>query len=105
MLERVLDIAADELGLAPEEIRRRNFVRPDDFPWETHAGATYDSGDYDLPLTEALRIVDADAVRAEQARRRAAATPHRTRSTRLTSQTASGESATCPSPPKTRKRS
>ena len=75
MLERVLDIAADELGLEPEQVRRRNFVRPEDFPWETHAGATYDSGDYDLPLTEALRIVDVDAVRAEQARRRAAGDP------------------------------
>ncbi|QZY30675.1 xanthine dehydrogenase family protein molybdopterin-binding subunit [Nocardioides coralli] len=70
LLERVLDLAADELGLAPEEIRRRNFVTPDAFPWRTHAGATYDSGDYDLPLREALRLADVDGLRAEQARRR-----------------------------------
>jgi carbon-monoxide dehydrogenase large subunit len=72
LLERLLDLAADELGLAPEEIRRRNFPAPDDFPFETHAGATYDSGDYDLALTEALRLADVDGARAEQARRREA---------------------------------
>lgn len=72
MLERVMDVAADELGLAPEEIRRRNFHAPDDFPVTTHAGATYDSGDYDLPLREALRLADVEGARAEQARRREA---------------------------------
>ncbi len=75
MLERMIDLAADELGLAPEEIRRRNFVSPDEFPWKTHAGATYDSGDYDLPLTEALRLADVEGARQEQARRRAAGDP------------------------------
>lgn len=70
LLERIMDVAADELGLAPEEIRRRNFVQPDQFPWETFAGRTYDSGDYDLPLTEALRLADVEGARAEQARRR-----------------------------------
>ena len=75
LLERMLDLAADELGLAPEEIRRRNFVSPDDFPWRTHAGATYDSGDYDLPMTEALRLADVDGARAEQARRRETGDP------------------------------
>jgi carbon-monoxide dehydrogenase large subunit len=75
LLERVLDLAADELGLAPEEIRRRNFVRPDQFPWDTFSGRTYDSGDYDLPMTEALRLADVDGARAEQARRRQAGDP------------------------------
>jgi carbon-monoxide dehydrogenase large subunit len=75
LLERMLDLAADELGLAPEEIRRRNFVSPEEFPWKTHAGATYDSGDYDLPLTEALRLADVEGARREQARRRAAGDP------------------------------
>jgi carbon-monoxide dehydrogenase large subunit len=70
MLERVIDLAADELGLAPEEVRRRNFVPPDAFPWSTHTGVTYDSGDYALPLEEALRHADVEGVRAEQARRR-----------------------------------
>ena len=75
LLERILDVAADELGLAPEEIRRRNFVPPDAFPWDTFAGRTYDSGDYELPLTEALRHADVEGARAEQARRRDAGDP------------------------------
>lgn len=75
LLERVIDLAADELAITPEEIRRRNFVPPDAFPWTTFAGRTYDSGDYDLPLTEALRLADVDGARAEQARRRGAGDP------------------------------
>jgi len=75
LLERILDIAADELDLPPEEIRRRNFVPADAFPWETFAGRTYDSGDYDRPLTEALRLADVEGARAEQARRREAGDP------------------------------
>ncbi|WP_295699515.1 xanthine dehydrogenase family protein molybdopterin-binding subunit [Lapillicoccus sp.] len=70
MLERIVDVAADELGLDPVEIRRRNFIRPDAFPFRTLAGMTYDNGDYDLPLREALRIADYDGLRREQARRR-----------------------------------
>ncbi|MEO7058117.1 MAG: molybdopterin cofactor-binding domain-containing protein, partial [Lapillicoccus sp.] len=50
MLERLVDLAADELGLDPVEIRRRNFIAPDAFPFRTLAGMTYDNGDYDLPL-------------------------------------------------------
>ncbi|TVT59067.1 xanthine dehydrogenase family protein molybdopterin-binding subunit [Amycolatopsis rhizosphaerae] len=69
MLERLMDLAAAELGLDPVEIRRRNFLRPDEFPFTTISGASYDSGDYDLPLTEALRLARYDELRAEQARR------------------------------------
>ena len=60
-LERIIDMAADELGLDPVEIRRRNFLPPDDFPYTTLMGATYDSGDYDAALTEALRLAGYDA--------------------------------------------
>ena len=49
-LERILDMAADELGLDPAEIRRRNFLAADGFPHRTVMGATYDSGDYDAAL-------------------------------------------------------
>ncbi len=70
MLERLVDLAADELGLDPVEIRRRNFIAPDAFPFSTLAGMTYDNGDYDLPLREALRLADYDGLRAEQAVRR-----------------------------------
>ncbi|MFT4083432.1 MAG: xanthine dehydrogenase family protein molybdopterin-binding subunit [Nocardioides sp.] len=72
MIERLVDLAADELGLAPEEIRRRNFIAKDDFPHRTATGADYDIADFDLPLREALRIADIDAARAEQTRRREA---------------------------------
>lgn len=72
VVERLMDVAADELGLAPEEIRRRNLIPPDAFPYETVTGARYDVGDFDLPLREALRIADVDAARAEQRRRREA---------------------------------
>jgi carbon-monoxide dehydrogenase large subunit len=72
LLERLLDFVADELGLPPEEVRRRNLLSPDAFPYKTLTGMTYDVGDYDLPLREALRIADVDAARAEQRRRREA---------------------------------
>ncbi len=69
-LERVLDMAADELGIDPAEIRRRNFLPPDGFPHKTVMGATYDSGDYGAALDEALRVAGYDALRAEQEERR-----------------------------------
>jgi carbon-monoxide dehydrogenase large subunit len=75
MLERLVDVAADELDLDPVEIRRRNFIRPDAFPYQTLTGMTYDTGDYDLPLREALRIADYDGLRAEQESRRAGDDP------------------------------
>ncbi|HEX3929580.1 MAG TPA: xanthine dehydrogenase family protein molybdopterin-binding subunit [Nocardioides sp.] len=68
-IDRVLDLAAQELGIAPEEIRRRNLIPKDAFPFRTQTGQTYDIGDYELPLQEALRIADIDAARAEQRRR------------------------------------
>jgi aerobic carbon-monoxide dehydrogenase large subunit len=74
-LERIIDIAAVELGMDPVEIRRRNFVGPAQFPYTTVAGVRYDIGDYDLPLREALRIVDYEKVREEQAARRGSGDP------------------------------
>jgi aerobic carbon-monoxide dehydrogenase large subunit len=70
MLERLLDLAACELGLSPEDIRRRNLIPKDAFPYVARTGLRYDSGDYDLALTEALRIADIDNLRVEQRRRR-----------------------------------
>jgi 2-furoyl-CoA dehydrogenase large subunit len=49
-LERLMDRAAAELGLDPAEIRRRNFIRRDQFPFETASGTRYDSGDYEAAL-------------------------------------------------------
>ncbi len=72
LLERLVDMAADELGLPPEEIRRRNLIPPGSFPYTTRTGVTYDVADFDLPLREALRIADVDAARLEQRHRREA---------------------------------
>jgi len=69
-LERAMDVAAAELGLEPEEIRRRNLIAKDAFPYSTPTGMTYDSGDYLLPLEQALELAGVDDLRAEQQRRR-----------------------------------
>jgi carbon-monoxide dehydrogenase large subunit len=68
-IERVLDLAAQELGIPPEEIRRQNLIPKDAFPYRTLTGQTYDVGEYEVPLQEAMRIADIDAARAEQQRR------------------------------------
>jgi carbon-monoxide dehydrogenase large subunit len=70
LLERIMDIAALELGMDKIELRRRNFIPPQDFPHKTVTGIEYDNGDYDLPLTEALRLSGYDDVLSEQRRRR-----------------------------------
>ena len=70
LLERLMDMAAAELGLDPVEIRRRNLLAPDDFPHRTLMGVTYDSGNYAGALDEALRRAGYEELRAEQAERR-----------------------------------
>jgi aerobic carbon-monoxide dehydrogenase large subunit len=69
-LERIMDVLADELGLDPVEVRRKNFIPSDAFPYKTAAGPTYDSGDYDKPLTKALELAHYQEQRAEQQRLR-----------------------------------
>jgi carbon-monoxide dehydrogenase large subunit len=71
LIERAMDMLADELEMDPIELRRRNFIRSDAFPHTTVTGATYDTGDYEKPLDEALRLVGYEELRAEQAARRA----------------------------------
>jgi aerobic carbon-monoxide dehydrogenase large subunit len=75
MLERAMDLLAAEAGIDPVELRRRNLLRPGDFPYDTPTGASYDSGDYMKALEEAVELVGYDAVRAEQRARRAAGDP------------------------------
>ncbi|MHB1712416.1 MAG: xanthine dehydrogenase family protein molybdopterin-binding subunit, partial [Acidimicrobiales bacterium] len=70
LLERVMDLAADELGIDPVELRRRNLLSADQFPYTTVMGTDYDSGDYRRALDEALRVAGYDDLRAEQAARR-----------------------------------
>jgi aerobic carbon-monoxide dehydrogenase large subunit len=69
--ERVMDMVARELGKDPVEVRRINYIKPDQFPYKSAAGAVYDSGDYEKALNKALSIVDYQNLRAEQARKRA----------------------------------
>jgi aerobic carbon-monoxide dehydrogenase large subunit len=69
-LERSMDVLARRLGMDPAELRRRNLIPPERFPYETPTGRRYDSGDYAAALDLALRTLDYGRWRAEQARRR-----------------------------------
>ena len=70
LLERAVDLLADELGMDPVEVRRKNLIPKDVFPYTTATGAHYDVGDYELALDEALRLADYEGLRREQAERR-----------------------------------
>jgi aerobic carbon-monoxide dehydrogenase large subunit len=69
-IERTVELLGHRLHLDPAEVRRRNFIRPDAFPYRTPTGFTYDSGDYPAALELALRTVGYREWRAEQRRRR-----------------------------------
>ena len=69
-LERVIDMLAAELELDPAEVRRRNFIQPEQFPYTTATDELYDSGDYETALDRALELIDYPATRTEQQRRR-----------------------------------
>jgi aerobic carbon-monoxide dehydrogenase large subunit len=71
-IERAMDALAREVGVDPAEIRRRNFIPTEAFPYSSPPGLVFDSGDYGPNLDAALRLVDYEGVRAEQERRRAA---------------------------------
>ena len=70
-LERIMDMAADELGIDPVELRRRNFLTPDQFPYTTVTGMNYDVGDYDKALTALVEAADYESLLRQQAERRA----------------------------------
>src|SRR5271165_1774625 len=70
LLERIVDLAADELGMDPAELRRRNFIPKDAYPYQTPVALTYDSGDYATTLELALKSADYQGF---EARRREAA--------------------------------
>jgi carbon-monoxide dehydrogenase large subunit len=70
-LERMIDLLAAELNMDPVEIRRRNFIPPEDFPHVTATGERYDTGDYQAALELALTKAGYHELRAEQTRRRA----------------------------------
>lgn len=57
-IERVIDLAAGQLGIDPAELRRRNLIGPSELPWSTHFGSSYDSGNFPANLDQALALVD-----------------------------------------------
>jgi carbon-monoxide dehydrogenase large subunit len=69
-IERMMDELAATLGMDPLEIRERNWIRRDEFPFTTVAGLTYDSGDYEAATARARDLFGYDDLRAEQQRRR-----------------------------------
>jgi carbon-monoxide dehydrogenase large subunit len=72
LMERLMDKAARELRVDPAELRRRNFIRPGQFPYRTHLGETYDTGDFSRIVDGLLEISDWKnfPARAEAARKR-----------------------------------
>jgi aerobic carbon-monoxide dehydrogenase large subunit len=70
LIERLVDIFAREIGMDPVEIRRKNFIPADKFPYTTATGLTYDSGNYPGALDKALDMLDYAAFRKTQAEAR-----------------------------------
>jgi carbon-monoxide dehydrogenase large subunit len=67
LLERLVDKAAADMDLAPAEIRRRNFIRPDQLPYTTHTGRMYDTGEFAAHMDKALAEADWDGFEARAA--------------------------------------
>ena len=70
LIERAMDQASIELGIDPLEIRRRNFIQSDQFPFDTLTGWTYDTGDYVTSMEKAAEIIGYDDLRDQQRQRR-----------------------------------
>src|SRR6185312_14714644 len=75
LIERAVDQFAAAIGMDPVEVRRRNLIGADEFPYRTPTGMLYDSGDYERGLDLALEMVGYQELRAEQARRRTVGDP------------------------------
>lgn len=58
VVERIVEVAARELGMDPAELRRKNFIQPDQFPYQTPVALNYDTGDYEPTLDKALEMID-----------------------------------------------
>jgi aerobic carbon-monoxide dehydrogenase large subunit len=70
LVERLVDIFARKIGIDPIEVRRRNFIPKDKFPYTVATGLTYDSGNYEAALDKAVGMLDYRAFRAEQEKAR-----------------------------------
>ncbi|MGH7527372.1 MAG: xanthine dehydrogenase family protein molybdopterin-binding subunit, partial [Gemmatimonadales bacterium] len=66
LIERLVDIFARQIGMDPVEVRRKNFIPADQFPYTTATGLTYDSGNYRPALDKALKILDYGSFRKQQ---------------------------------------
>jgi carbon-monoxide dehydrogenase large subunit len=71
-IERMVDILAAELKMDPAELRLKNFIQPQEFPFATATGLVYDSGNYDAPLKKALELANYTQLREEQKKAREA---------------------------------
>lgn len=70
LVERLVDCLAYELDMDPAEIRRKNFIQPEQFPYTSKTGWVYDSGNYEPALDKAMEMVGYDELRREQAQKR-----------------------------------
>jgi carbon-monoxide dehydrogenase large subunit len=70
LVERMVDVLADELKMDPAELRMKNLLKPEQFPYEAKTGWTYDSGDYPTTLRKALDMAGYEDLRREQAEKR-----------------------------------
>jgi aerobic carbon-monoxide dehydrogenase large subunit len=74
-IERLMDELAVEVGMDPMAVREKNWIRHDEFPYDTVCGLTYDTGDYEAATAKAMALFGYDALRAEQKERRDRADP------------------------------
>ncbi len=74
-IERIMDELAAELGRDPMELRKQNWIKHEEFPYDMIAGLTYDSGNYEAATEKAEKMFDMAGLRAEQARRRESKDP------------------------------
>jgi carbon-monoxide dehydrogenase large subunit len=74
-IERAMDALAREVGVDAAEIRRRNYVKPEQFPYSSAAGLVYDSGEYEAALAKALELSHYETLRSEQLDRRRSGSP------------------------------
>jgi carbon-monoxide dehydrogenase large subunit len=76
-IERIMDDLAAELGIEPLELRERNWIKHEEFPYTTICGLTYDSGNYEAATARAKELFDYDGLRREQAERASRGDPVR----------------------------
>jgi aerobic carbon-monoxide dehydrogenase large subunit len=69
-IERIVDVLAQKLQMDPAELRMKNFIPPEQFPYKSALGWEYDSGNYGVALKKAMDIIDYDGLRKEQAEKR-----------------------------------